>query len=181
VTDKRYEGAGEGPEYETAWAYGPDCGIDNMDAVTKANFICNEQGLDCITMGATIACAMDMFEDGVLTLKDTGGMPVRFGDADAIIKLTEMTAAREGFGDKLAEGSYRLAASHGHPEYLDDGQRNRKCRPYDPRPVPGHRPQFTPRTTAAATHVRGYTIFRRGPWAARSRSTSTRPRANPNG
>ncbi len=156
VTDKRYEGAGEGPEYETAWAYGPDCGIDNMDAVTKANFICNEQGLDCITMGATIACAMDMFEDGVLTLKDTGGMPVRFGDADAIIKLTEMTAAREGFGDKLAEGSYRLAASHGHPEYSMTVKKQ-EMPAYDPRAVQGIGLNYAT-NNRGGDHVRGYTI-----------------------
>ena len=55
VTAKGFEGYGEGPEYETAWAFGPDCGIDNLDAVTKANYICNEMGLDTITMGSTIA------------------------------------------------------------------------------------------------------------------------------
>ncbi len=156
VTDKRYEGYGEGPEYEAAWAYGPDCGIDNLDAVTKANFLCNELGLDSITMGATIACAMDMFEDGVLTLKDTDGKPLRFGDADAIVELTRRTAYREGFGNKLAEGSYRLAASHGHPEYSMTVKKQ-EMPAYDPRGIQGIGLHYAT-GNRGGDHVRGYTI-----------------------
>ncbi|TLN00047.1 aldehyde ferredoxin oxidoreductase, partial [bacterium] len=74
VTDPKFAGEGEGPEYESAWSFGPDCGIDDINAVTKANFLCNELGLDTITMGATIACAMDLYTDGILTKKDTGGV-----------------------------------------------------------------------------------------------------------
>ena len=62
VTNPKYAGMGEGPEYETAWSFGPDCGVDDLDAVTKANYICNEYGMDGITMGATVACAMDLFD-----------------------------------------------------------------------------------------------------------------------
>ena len=74
VTDPKYAGEGEGPEYETAWGFGADCGIDDLNAVTKANYLCNELGMDTITMGATIACAMDLFESGILTARDTGGV-----------------------------------------------------------------------------------------------------------
>lgn len=156
VTDKRYEGYGEGPEYEAAWAYGPDCGIDNLDAVLKANFLCNELGLDSITMGTTIACAMDMFEDGILTLKDTGGRPIKFGDADAIVELTRMTALREGFGDKLAEGSYRMAASYGHPEY-SMSVKKQEMPAYDPRGIQGIGLHYAT-GNRGGDHVRGYTI-----------------------
>src|SRR5271157_4164313 len=72
VTNPKYAGEGEGPEYETSWAFGADCGIDDLDAITKANFICNELGLDTITMGTTIACAMDLFTDKIITEKNTG-------------------------------------------------------------------------------------------------------------
>ena len=62
ITNPKYAGVGEGPEYETAWSFGPDCGIDDLDAVTKAHYLCNEYGMDAIAMGTTIACAMDLFE-----------------------------------------------------------------------------------------------------------------------
>ena len=67
VDNPAYAGIGEGPEYETAWAFGADCGIDDLDAITKANFLCNEYGLDTISMGSTIACAMELFERGIIT------------------------------------------------------------------------------------------------------------------
>jgi aldehyde:ferredoxin oxidoreductase len=156
VTNPRYAGEGEGPEYESAWGFGADCGIDNLDAITKANYICNEQGLDTITCATTIACAMDMYESGVLSLKDTGGLPLCFGDPDAIIRLTEMIAKREGIGDKLAEGSYRFAASYGHPEYSMTVKKQ-EMPAYDPRGVQGIGLQFAT-SNRGGCHVRGYTI-----------------------
>lgn len=116
VEDPVYSGEGEGPEYETIAALGSACGVDNMAAVTKANYLCNELGLDTISAGMTIACAMEMYEKGVLPESDVG-YPLRFGDADAAIDLVEKTAYRESFGDTLAEGSYRLAEKYGHPEF----------------------------------------------------------------
>ena len=115
IPDGKYKSFGEGPEYEAGWAYGASCGVRDLEAVSKANFLCNEYGIDPITMGCTIACAMEMSEKGILS-KDEIGMALKFGDADAIVKLTEMTGNRDGFGDKLAQGSYRLAASYGYPE-----------------------------------------------------------------
>lgn len=61
ITNPKYAGIGEGPEYETAWSFGPDCGVDDLDAVTKAHYLCNEYGMDAISMGTTSACAMDLF------------------------------------------------------------------------------------------------------------------------
>ena len=66
VTNEKYAGYGEGPEYETAWSFGGECGIDNLDAVVKANFICNENGLDTISMGSTIGCLLEMYEAGLV-------------------------------------------------------------------------------------------------------------------
>ena len=116
VKDEGFEGKGEGPEYETIASFGSACGVDNLGAVTKANYLCNELGLDTISMGMTIACAMEMFEDGIIP-EETIGRSLNFGDAEAMVEMVRMTAYREGFGDALAEGSYRLAESYGHPDY----------------------------------------------------------------
>ena len=116
VDDPVYGGEGEGPEYETIAALGSSCGIDNLAAVTKANYVCNELGVDTISMGVTLSCAMEMYERGILPESDVG-RPLPFGDADAVISLIQQTAYREGFGDALAEGSYRLASKYGHPEF----------------------------------------------------------------
>ncbi len=115
VEDDVFGGEGEGPEYETIYAMGANCMIDNLAAIIKANYICNELGLDTITMGATIACAMELVERGYLR-EDIVGRPLSWGDAAALVELTRQTGYREGFGDRLAEGSYRLAESCGHPE-----------------------------------------------------------------
>lgn len=116
VDDPVYGGEGEGPEYETIAALGSSCGIDNLAAVAKANYVCNELGVDTISMGVTLSCAMEMYEKGILPESDVG-RPLRFGDADAVIELIRQTAYRQGFGDALAEGSYRLAEKYGHPEF----------------------------------------------------------------
>lgn len=115
VEDPEFAGEGEGPEYETIYAMGSNCLIDNLAAITKANYICNELGMDTITMGATIACAMELVDRGFLSEEEIG-RPLKWGDARALVELTRMTGCREGFGDKLAEGSHRLAARYGHPE-----------------------------------------------------------------
>jgi aldehyde:ferredoxin oxidoreductase len=156
VTNPKYAGEGEGPEYETAWGFGADCGIDDLDAITKANYICNELGMDTISCATTIAAAMDMFEDGVITRKDTGGMDICFGDTETMVKLVEMIGNREGVGDKLAEGSYRFAAKYGHPEY-SMSVKKQEMPAYDPRGVQGIGLQFAT-TNRGGCHVRGYTI-----------------------
>jgi aldehyde:ferredoxin oxidoreductase len=131
VDDEGYEGEGEGPEYETIAALGSACGVDNLAAITKANYLCNELGLDTISMGATISCAMELYEKGILTDKDSG-MALRFGDADAVIEMVRRTGAREGFGNLLAEGSYRMAERFGHPEYAITAKKQ-EFPGYDPR------------------------------------------------
>jgi aldehyde:ferredoxin oxidoreductase len=130
-----YEGEGEGPEYETIASLGSACGLDDMAAVAKANYVCNELGLDTISTGVTIACAMELYEEGVLSEEDVG-MPLHFGDADAVIDLVGKTAYREGFGDALAEGSYRLAKKYGRPE-LSITAKKQEFPGYDPRGAKG--------------------------------------------
>jgi aldehyde:ferredoxin oxidoreductase len=100
-----YASKGEGPEYESLGSFGGMCGIDNLEAITLAHFLSNEYGLDVISTGSTIAFAMECFGKGVLTKKDTGGLELKFGDPDVMIKLVHKIAKREGIGNLLAEGT----------------------------------------------------------------------------
>jgi aldehyde:ferredoxin oxidoreductase len=115
IDEPGFVGEGEGPEYETGFALGAMCMVDNLAAIIKANYVCNDLGLDTMSMGGTIACAMELFERGLLTEKEAGG-PLKWGDAQKVVELCRLTAYREGFGDQLAEGSFRLASRYGHPE-----------------------------------------------------------------
>ena len=100
-----YASKGEGPEYESLGSFGSMCGIDNLEAITLAHFLCNEYGLDVISTGSTIAYAIECYEKGVLTKKDTGGLELKFGDPDVMIELVHKIAKREGVGNLLAEGT----------------------------------------------------------------------------
>jgi len=110
-----FQGEGEGPEHESFTQLGPCCGINNLAAITKANYLCNELGMDTISVGVTIACAMELYEKGYIPQKDVS-FPINFGDKYAMVNLVQMIAARDGIGNLLAEGSYRLAEHYGHPE-----------------------------------------------------------------
>jgi aldehyde:ferredoxin oxidoreductase len=93
-----------GPEYETIAAFGSMIANDNLPAVARANQLCNLYGLDTVSMGNVTAFAMECFEKGILTEKDTGGRDLRFGDPDAMLRLIEEVVHRRGLGDILAEG-----------------------------------------------------------------------------
>ncbi|MCW8893856.1 MAG: aldehyde ferredoxin oxidoreductase family protein [Deltaproteobacteria bacterium] len=151
----RFSGDGEGPEYESIWALGAACGVDDLAAITKANYICNEYGMDTITAGSTVACAMELAEKGLISEEEIG-MPLKFGDADAMVKLIEMTAKCEGFGEKLALGSYRLAESYGAPE-LSMTVKKLEFPAYDARGVQGMALNYAT-SNRGACHVRGYLI-----------------------
>lgn len=98
-----------GPEYETLAAFGSNCGVDNLEALIKANETCNRYGIDTISAGVTISFAMECFERGVIGLKETGGLNLYFGNAEAMVELTEKICKRQGVGDILAEGTKRAA------------------------------------------------------------------------
>jgi len=102
-----------GPEYETASVFGSYCDIDDLGAVSYANQLCNQYGVDTIAAGATMAFAIECFERGVITAEDTGGIELAWGNAPAMIEMLEATLQRDGFGDILAEGSARAAAAIG--------------------------------------------------------------------
>ena len=102
-----------GPEYETCASLGSLCGVDDLVAICKGNEICNANSLDTIGTGTTIAFAMECFENGLLTKEQTGGIDLRFGNADAMVKMVELIAKREGLGNLLAEGTLRAAKELG--------------------------------------------------------------------
>lgn len=98
-----------GAEYEAMAAFGPSCGVDDNLAVLKANELANAYGLDAISTGASIAFAMECFENELLSVQDTGGLEYRWGDASLLVRSVEMIAHRQGFGDVLADGVHRMA------------------------------------------------------------------------
>lgn len=110
VRQGRYAGyLSEGPEFETTYAFGGQTGNDDLASIVAADRICDELGLDTISTGVTIGFAMELYERGILSLEDTNGLELNFGNHKAMIDLIRMIAFREGIGDILAEGS-RLAA-----------------------------------------------------------------------
>ena len=127
--------AGEGPEYEAAWALGADTGVGDLDAVLKANWLCNDLGMDPISMGATLAAAMELYEAGVIG-EDQVELPLRFGSGEALVRMVEATGFREGFGDELAEGSKRMSEKLRHPEVFM-GRKGQEFPAYDPRGFQG--------------------------------------------
>ncbi len=124
-----------GPEYETLSTFGTYCGIDDLEAISHANQLCNMYGMDTISCGATIAWAMNCFEEGLITTEDTGGIELRYGNVDAMVRMTDMIASREGFGDLLAEGSARAAEKIG-------GQAEDLVVTVKKQEVPAHMPHF---------------------------------------
>ena len=103
-----------GPEYETLGALGPNCGVDDLKAVCKGNERCNALGLDSISAGSSIAFAMECYENGLISNKDTGGLDLKFGSAAGMLQSLELIARRKGIGDFMAEGSLRMAQKLGH-------------------------------------------------------------------
>ncbi len=152
VPDGPYQGEGEGPEYETVYSLGSDVGVGDLAALTKANYLCNELGLDTISMGSAIACAMELYEKGHLSAGDIG-FPLEWGDGEALVKLTQQTGMREGFGDILAEGSLRMATRYGNPE-LAMVSKGLDLPGYDPRGTQGLGLNYAT-SPIGASHMRG--------------------------
>lgn len=147
---------GGGPEYETIWAFGGDCGVNDLGAIIKANHMCNEMGLDTISAGATIAAAMELFQKGYIKEEDLDGVSLEFGNAQSVIEWTRKMGLREGFGDRMADGSYRLADSYGVPE-LSMSVKKQELPAYDPRAIQGQGLQYAT-SNRGGCHVRGYLI-----------------------
>jgi aldehyde:ferredoxin oxidoreductase len=147
--------AGEGPEYEAAWAMGAECGVGDLDALIKANWLCNELGMDAISFGATVAAAMELYEKGVVQLAEAG-IPLKFGSGEALIAMAEKVAYREGFGTELAEGSKRMTAKFGRPE-LFMGVRGQEFAAYEARAIQGMGLGYAT-SNRGACHLKAYTV-----------------------
>ena len=157
VKDKpEYQMVSGGLEYEAAWALGAACGVKDLDAVTYANFVCNEQGLDPITLGSTLGAAMDLYAAGAITSDDTGGHELTFGNTEVFVAMVDATAKGEGFGKELGQGSKRLCDKYGHPEFSMT-VKGQEFPAYDPRAIQGMGLGYAT-SNRGACHLRAYTV-----------------------
>jgi len=140
---------GKGPEYETTWALGGNLEIFDLTKITHANYHCNKLGMDTISMGVTISCAMELQEKGLLPYPE-----VKFGNEDILVDLVLKTAAREGIGAELAEGSKRLAEKYGDPEVAIH-VKGLELPAYDPRGAMGHALGYAT-SNRGGCHLTGY-------------------------
>lgn len=147
---------GGGPEYETIWSFGADCGVKDLAKIIEANYWCNQLGIDTISAGATLAAAMELRQIGLLDHVDFEGHDLKFGNDDAIVFWTKKLALREGFGDEMSDGSYRLCESYGRPD-LSMSVKKLEIPAYDPRGVQGHGLNYAT-SNRGGCHVRGYMI-----------------------
>jgi aldehyde:ferredoxin oxidoreductase len=155
VNKPEYWGANGGLEYEAAWALGAANGVGDLEALQFANLICNEDGMDPISFGATVGAAMELYELGILKASDIG-MEAPFGSAKALCELARMTALGEGFGKELGTGSARLCAKYGKPE-LSMGVKKQEFPAYDSRGIQGMGLAYAT-SNRGACHLRGYTV-----------------------
>ena len=151
----QYWGASGGLEYEAAWALGAANGVNDLEALQYANLICNEQGMDPISFGATVGAVMELYELGVLT-KEQIGIEAPFGSARALCELADMTANGVGFGKEIALGSKRLCEKYGHPE-LSMSVKGQEFPAYDSRGIQGMGLAYAT-SNRGACHLRGYTV-----------------------
>lgn len=148
---------GEGPEYEPGWAFGALCEIKDLNAISQANFMCNELGLDPISAGVTIATMMELYEAGAIKKEELekGPEPV-FGSSEALLFYIRKMGVKEDIGEKLAMGSYRLAEHYGHPEF-SMSVKKQELPAYDPRGVQGQGLAYAT-SNRGGCHVRAYLI-----------------------
>jgi len=153
---EQYQIASGGLEYEAAWALGAATGVNDLDALTFANFICNEQGYDPISFGTTVGAAMELFEMGVLTTKETDGLDLTWGNAKALTTLAELTGRGEGFGAEIGLGSKLLTEKYGHPD-LSMSVKGQEFPAYDSRGIQGMGLTYAT-SNRGACHLRSYTV-----------------------
>jgi aldehyde:ferredoxin oxidoreductase len=151
----QYWAATGGLEYEAAWALGAANGVNDLEALQYANQLCNEDGIDPISFGATIGAVMELYEMGVLT-KEQIGMDAPFGSAQALAFLAEQTVTGQGFGKEIGQGSKRLTAKYGHPD-LSMTVKGQEFPAYDSRGIQGMGLAYAT-SNRGACHLRGYTV-----------------------
>lgn len=148
----------EGPEYETGWAFGAHCGVDDLHSICEANLLCNDLGIDTISAGVTVGTAMELYEKGYIPKEDLeDGPELKFGSSESVVYWTNKLGNVEGkLGKLFAKGSYRMAEHYGHPE-LSMSVKKQELPAYDPRGVQGHGLQYAT-SNRGGCHVRGYMI-----------------------
>ena len=151
----QYWGANGGLEYEAAWALGAANGVNDLEALQYANMLCNEEGFDPISFGATVGAVMELYEMGVLTAEQLG-IDAKFGSAQALAHFAEITARGEGFGKEIGLGSKRLTEKYGHPD-LSMSVKGQEFPAYDGRAIQGIGLAYAT-SNRGACHLRGYTI-----------------------
>jgi aldehyde:ferredoxin oxidoreductase len=158
VKSGKYAGVeGESLEYESSWAFGGQCGVNDLGALAKANHLCNEYGLDTISTGSTIGFAMELMERGIIS-KDKVGLNLIFGNDDAMIKMIEMMGRQEGFGNVLGDGTKVASEKIGNgAEYYAMQVKGLELPAYDPRGVFGLGLNYAT-ANRGGCHVSGYTI-----------------------
>jgi aldehyde:ferredoxin oxidoreductase len=155
ANNPKYWGASGGLEYEAAWSLGAANGVGDLEALQYANLLCNEDGMDPISFGATVGAAMELYEMGVLT-KEQIGEDSPFGSAKALAHMAEITARGEGFGKELGQGSARMCAKYGHPE-LSMSVKGQEFPAYDARAIQGMGLTYAT-SNRGACHLRSYTV-----------------------
>ena len=151
----QYRGANGGLEYEAAWSLGAANGVNDLEALQYANLLCNEEGIDPITFGATVGAVMELYDMGVLT-KEQIGIDAKFGSAETLAFLAEETVNGRGFGKEIGQGSKRLTAKYGHPE-LSMSSKGQEFPAYDGRAIQGIGLAYAT-SNRGGCHLRGYTI-----------------------
>ncbi|PIZ21557.1 MAG: aldehyde ferredoxin oxidoreductase [Comamonadaceae bacterium CG_4_9_14_0_8_um_filter_57_21] len=151
----QYRGANGGLEYEAAWALGAANGVNDLECLQYANLLCNEEGIDPISFGATVGAVMELYGMGVLT-KEQIGIEAPFGSAHALAFLAEETVNGRGFGIEIGQGSKRLTAKYGHPE-LSMSSKGQEFPAYDGRAIQGIGLAYAT-SNRGGCHLRGYTI-----------------------
>ncbi len=160
VRDGPYAGAtSEGPEYETVYSLGSSCGVYDLGAVIAADQLCDLYGIDTISVGVTISFAMECFERGLITKEDTGGIDLRFGNAEAMIELVKDAAFRRGFGAEIALGSKAMAERIGQgSEAFAMHAKGMEVGGYDPRGAKGMALVYGCGNRGGCHHAGGYTV-----------------------
>jgi len=148
----------EGPEYETLWSFGGNCGNNSLEAVIAANDLCLEYGLDTISTGMVISFAMECFERGLISVDRTDGVELRFGNHEAMVEMTRKIAQRDGFGDLLAQGVQQAARQiGGGAENYAIHVKGLELAGYEPRAAKGMGLGYAT-SPRGGCHERGYTL-----------------------
>lgn len=156
-----YEGSwSEGPEYETLYALGSTCGNGDLPSIIHLDHLCDQLGLDTMSMGGSLAFAMECAERGLLSRTDLDGLDLAFGNHRAMREAIRKTAAREGVGDLLAEGSRRMAARIGRgSEAFAMHVKGLELGGYDPRGLQGEGLSMATSERGGCHHFGGYMVF----------------------